>query len=82
MMVADILTENEAEVLITQLAKGQGIFTEDDAGIVLTWARQTRIRHELLELILRQEIEVSLKDGEVTFQFAQHVIEELEGERR
>lgn len=81
-MIADILTENEAEVLITQLAKGQGVFTEDDAGIVLEWARRTRIRNALLELILREEVEVSLEDGEVTFQFAQHIIKELEGKRR
>ena len=65
----DILTDEQIETLIMQLAKGQREFTEEQAGKVLDWAKKTLVNYALLELILKSKMKITVaENGELKFE--------------
>lgn len=58
---------DEEESLVMALARGQKTFKENDVVKVFIWAAQTRLSSYLLELILKGELNVLVKKGEVCF---------------
>ena len=51
-----LLTEEQIETLVMQLAKGQETFTETQTNKVLIWAKEAVINYALLELVLNVQL--------------------------
>jgi hypothetical protein len=58
-----IFNDSQIEILIAQLAKGQGDFSESEAETVLAWAENTAMRKTILDLILQKKVAVKVKEN-------------------
>ena len=64
----EVLTEDEEETLLRQLADGQGgWFTEEDAVAVFKWAGESRLAAILLGLTLEGKLSLKVEDSEIYF---------------
>jgi len=63
----DILTEQEIETIIMQLAKGQGEFTEADAAAVIKWAKRVRISNIIMEQVAEGKLLVKREGRKLKF---------------
>jgi hypothetical protein len=57
-----IFNESQIEVLMAQLAKGQGDFSESEAETVLAWANNTAMSKTILDLILQKKVAVKVNE--------------------
>lgn len=69
--LADVLSEDEKDILTEQLAEGTGDVTEDEFAdklrIVFEWAGCARFDASLLDMVLEKRLLVTVTDDEVSF---------------
>lgn len=65
-MDEELLSDDEIERLIISLGTSRGDkgFNEHDVDMIVEWATDTRLRNDLLNLVLRELIDIDLKAGE------------------
>jgi len=63
----DWITNTEARALVLALARGQGVFTEEDVLQVLDWVERVLVEAATLRLALAGRIGLVVKDGAVHF---------------
>ncbi len=64
----ELLTEHEYARLILALAGGRkGPITDDEASLVLRWARGHRIGNMMLDLVLAGKMLLNVVDGDVAY---------------
>lgn len=66
-MAENILTENEAALIVLAVAHGMDTFTMEDGERVLDWARDARLDATLLEMVLDGKMAIDVKDGDLRF---------------
>lgn len=60
-----MFTVDEVKTLILALGRGQHSFSDEDIDLVVDWAREKRIGNALLELALKDRVDLSVIDGKV-----------------
>jgi len=62
-----VISEDEVKIILTGLFESNESFTEDEAMKIIRWAEHCRIDSMLLDLVLERQLNVFLKNGEITF---------------
>ena len=55
-------SQSQIEILMVQLARGQGEFSETEAQKVLAWAKHTAMNKTLLDLVLQKKVAVKVNE--------------------
>ncbi len=62
------LTDREVENLLKTFLRGRHEVTEDDCVTLVDWARETRARYLILDMMLDGSIQPIIQDGQVSVQ--------------